>query len=238
MLNLDEAIFINLKYLKERNLLLRIISYFFGMFIFLDLVRGQISEVNLLQLIPGFYLILLFIGLIFLVFTSDFFYRFCIEVDLGKKYGTKGINKFKLILLNRIKFFLFFTIILIALNTVVPISLDSFNSYGEKTLENIWSLNDVLSLEIFLLSILMILSQVPVFLINVLTTEKTLLFLPQFWKIISVLILLISGFLTPTIDGYTQVSFAASAFSLYVLIINLVQKRLTIKSNEIASLTS
>jgi dihydrofolate reductase len=40
----------------------------------------------------------------------------------------------------------FFTFALSVI-TIVPISLDSFNSYGEKTLENIWSFDEVIGLE-------------------------------------------------------------------------------------------
>jgi Sec-independent protein secretion pathway component TatC len=53
--------------------------------------------------------------------------------------------------------------------------------------------------------------------------------LPQFWKILSFSIFLIAGFLTPTIDGYTQLSFSCSAIFLYLLIINIIQKKTNIK---------
>ena len=43
----------------------------FAVVIFVDILRGQVAEVNLLQLIPGFYLILLFISFfIFSIFSN------------------------------------------------------------------------------------------------------------------------------------------------------------------------
>ena len=55
--------------------------------------------------------------------------------------------------------------------------------------------------------------------------------LPEFWKTLSLIIFLAAGFITPTIDGYTQLSFAASAVSLYIIVINLLEKRINVKFN-------
>jgi Sec-independent protein secretion pathway component TatC len=63
------------------------------------------------------------------------------------------------------------------------------------------------------------------------STEKDSQILPEYWKILSLVIFLLSGFLTPTIDGYTQLSFSFSAISLYFILINLTQKRVTIRFN-------
>ena len=100
---------------------------------------------------------------------------------------------------------------------------------NKKTLENIWSFDEVLNLEINLLIIIGFLSQIPIFALSSIGTEKFVNFLPEFWKILSFFIFLISGFLTPTIDGYTQLSFAGSAICLYLLIISLIEKRINIK---------
>jgi Sec-independent protein secretion pathway component TatC len=115
------------------------------------------------------------------------------------------------------------------LNTILPVSLDSFNSYGEKTLENIWSFDEVINLEVTLLTILLVLSQIPLGILFVLSNEKNLLQLPRIWRILTLLIIVISGILTPTIDGYTQLNFSISSFSFYIIIINLLQKRLLLK---------
>ena len=80
-------------------------------------------------------------------------------------------------------------------------------------------------------------SQIPISLICTLNTERETNFLPEFWKIVSLVIFIISGFLTPTIDGYTQLSFAFSALSLYLILINLLIKRTDIKFNSLNSIS-
>jgi hypothetical protein len=54
MLNLEETLSIIPSYLVQRDLYVKAFVYAGGVLIFIDL-RGQISEVNILQLIPGFY---------------------------------------------------------------------------------------------------------------------------------------------------------------------------------------
>lgn len=236
MLNLDETLYLTDSYIKQKDFYLKSFLYSFGVLLFVDILRNQVSEVNLLQLVPGFYLILLFFSFIFLVITSDFIFGFSKDLDNKKEFGTKTLNKIDLFVLNRFSFFFLSIILLFVLNSVIPLSLDSFNSYGEKTLENIWSFDEVLNLETSLLFIIIILSQLPILTVSNLGTEKIVNKLPQFWKLLSFLIFLIAGFLTPTIDGYTQLSFSASAIFLYLIIINIIQKRINIKFNGTSSL--
>jgi Sec-independent protein secretion pathway component TatC len=165
------------------------------------------------------------------VITSDFIFGFLKDLDNKKEFGTKTLNKIDLFVLNRFSFFFLSIILLFVLNSVIPLSLDSFNSYGEKTLENIWSFDEVLSLEIILLLILVTLSQVPILIVTYVSTEKDSQILPEYWKSLSLVIFLVSGFLTPTIDGYTQLSFSFSAISLYFILINLIQKRVNLRFN-------
>jgi Sec-independent protein secretion pathway component TatC len=56
--------------------------------------------------------------------------------------------------------------------------------------------------------------------------ERKISLLPRLWRIFTLIVLIIAGFLTPTIDGYTQLGFSAAAIFLYVIIIQLIQKRL------------
>ena len=231
MLNLDETLYLTDLYTKQKDFYLKSFLYSFGVLIFVDILRSQVSEVNLLQLIPGFYLILLFFSFLFLVINSDFISGFSKDLDNKKEFGTKTLNKIDLFVLNRFSFFFLSLILLFVLNSVIPLSLDSFNSYGEKTLENIWSFDEVLSLEIILLIILITLSQVPILIVTYVSTEKDSQILPEYWKSLSLVIFLVSGFLTPTIDGYTQLSFSFSAISLYFILINLIQKRVNVRFN-------
>ena len=238
MLNLDETLLITGSYIVQRDLYLKGFLYSFGVLIFVDILRGQVAEINLLQLIPGFYLVLLFISFIFLVFFSDLWFYIPVKIDNNKSMGTKTKQKMERSIGMKFSLFLFFTGLLITLNTVIPLSLDSFNSYGERTLENIWSFEEVITLEAILLIILIVLSQLPLLIVSLYTNEKEINFFPKFWKSLSLIIFLAAGFLTPTIDGYTQLSFAASAVSLYLLIINVIEKRVTIKFNSTVTLSS
>lgn len=237
MLNLDETLSINSNYLVQKDLILKGTCYFFGVFFFLEYIRSQVSEVNLLQLVPGFYLLLFFLSFIILVFSSNFLANISKGGEIKKEVGTKTLTKLKYIVATKFRFFLLFTVLLIILNSIIPLSLDSFNSYGERTLENLWSIDEVINLEAILLIILIFLSQFPSVIVSILTNEIGANYLPEFWKPISLIIFLASGFLTPTIDGYTQLSFAFSALMLYLLVINVIKKRITIKINVLCSLS-
>jgi uncharacterized membrane protein len=231
MFSLDYTFFSDLFYIIQTDFYAKGLFYFSGVILFFEILRNQISEVDLLQLIPGFYFFLFFLLFIFLVLSSDFIYRLPIEIDSIKGYGTKTTNKMELNILAKFSFFLFSTILLIVLNTVIPLSLDSFNYSGEKTLENTWSLNEVLLLETILLVILVSISQIPLFFIINFNTQKVINIFSKIWKILIFSITVIAGFLTPTLDGYTQLSFAISTFSFYLLIINFLQKRSFLKLN-------
>jgi hypothetical protein len=228
MLNLDEPLIISNSYFVQRDLYVKSFLYSIGVVFLITFIRSQVPEINLLQLIPGFYLILLFLGFIFLVFSSDLLVRIPIELDNNKSLGTKTIIKLEFGILLKLSLLLLFGASFITINNVLPVSLDSFDSYGEKTLENIWSFDEVLNLETSLLFIIIILSQLPILAISNFGTEKIVNTLPQFWKILSFLIFLIAGFLTPTIDGYTQLSFSAFGLLFYLVIIIISLRRVII----------
>lgn len=229
MLNLDETLFANTGYTKQRDIYIRILLFAGGVVAFVEYLRGQVSEVNLLQLIPGFYLLLLFTSLVYLVGFSDFFQNIYRSVDDKKSLGTKTKNKLETLSLLKFSTFLFFLCILTITNTVIPLSLDSFNNYGEKALENVWSFDQVLTLEITLYIILIVISQIPIIVVANFSNEKDLRTMPELWRIISVSIFTIAGMLTPTIDGYTQLSFSFSALILYLIIIYVTSKKVNTK---------
>jgi hypothetical protein len=231
MLNLDETLVTLSNYNSQKDIILRGIGYCVGASIFLETVRSQIPETNILQLVPGFYLFLLLLSFLFLVYFSDLFTYLSLKGESKRESGTKTVNKMKFHLLMKTKFFLFSIIVLTLLQTVIPLSLDSFTSYSDITIENIWSFNEVINLEIILLSILTILSQLPIIAISNFTTEKDTIYFPEIWKVGSFFIFVASGVLTPTIDGYTQISFAFSAIFLYLFVLTIIQKRITVKNS-------
>lgn len=234
MFNVEETFDLNPKYFVERDLYLKGFGYSFGVIIFIESIRRQVAEVNILQLIPGFYLLLLFISFLFLLYFSTLFYELVLERDKKKFAGIKILMKMTNGVLMKLSFLLFVTEILLVLQTVIPISLECFNSYGEQTLDNTWSLDEVIGLEIILLGILLLLSQFPLVILKQLMTQISIQSLPRYWKPISFGIIVSSGFLTPTIDGYTQLSFASSTLSLYLLLLNFSQKRLAGKNYAIS----
>lgn len=238
MFGLDDTFLSEIFYVIQSDFYMKAIIYFTGVILFFEILRNQISEVNILQLIPGIYFLLFFISFLVLIFSSDFIFRLPIEIDNLKSYGTKVTSKIEMNILFKISLLLFFTLLLTVLNTVIPLSLDSFNSSGEKTLENTWSLDEVLSIEIILGLILTIISQIPLFFILNFNTQKVVNILSQFWKILIFVITLIAGLLTPTLDGYTQISFTLASFSFYLFILNFLQKRILLKFNVFLSFGS
>jgi hypothetical protein len=197
----------------------------------LEFLRRQISEIDLLQLIPGFYFFILFLSLLFLISVSEIIFRLPLEIDKLTLSGTKVTEKMRFHILFKFSVILFSIILGISLCTIVPLSLDSFNFSGEKTLENTWSLDEVVILQLLLLVLLIIISQFPLFFVISFNTQKMINFLSKIWKFLIFGITIIAGFLTPTLDGFTQISFASSTFSFYLLIVNFLQKRVFLKFN-------
>ena len=107
MLNLDETFEINNSYVIQRDLYLRGFLYSSGVIIFIELVRAQVAEVDLLQLIPGFYLIVLFISFLVLLYISDFLLRIPVESDNDKVFGTKTIERAETGISLKLSYFLF-----------------------------------------------------------------------------------------------------------------------------------
>jgi hypothetical protein len=234
MLNVEENLLIIPNYLIQEDFFIKTFAYAFSLLTIIEIIRNQVPEINLLQLVPGVYLFLLFIIFLFLIFISNSFLSLPGKIETRFSFGTKTISKMNFFLSLRLSFFLFFFFVLFSLITIIQVSLDSFNNYGEKTLENLWSLTEVINLEIILLFILILFSQLPIFSLFFLKTEKNLKELPLFWKPLILFIFILSGFLTPTIDGYTQLNFSISAFSIYLFIISLLKKRNRIKYNGIS----
>jgi Sec-independent protein secretion pathway component TatC len=72
----------------------------------------------------------------------------------------------------------------------------------------------------------------PIIIKSSLISEKQIKQFPQYWRLVTLGIVIISGFLTPTIDGYTQISFSLSASFIYYFLIIFLKKRANFKSRE------
>lgn len=237
MLNLDETLATKSNYVAQRDFYLKFFLYSIGVFVFIEILRAQIAEINLLQLVPGFYLVLLFSSLIFLVLLSDLIFRFPMEFDNAKEMGVKTLKKLQLSIFLRLSFLFFFVMFFLASTTILPLSLDSFNFYTENTLENFWSFDEVISLESVLLILILIFSQLPSVITSYLANENDINWFPKFWKINIFASIFLAGILTPTIDGYTQFSFAFFSIIFYLIILNIIEKRMNVKFNGLNSVS-
>ena len=139
-----------------------------------------------------FYILLLFTSLLYLFFASDFQSNLPSEIDFKKEYGTKTTGKISLILISKTSNFFLFSIFILALITIVPLSLDSFNYYSEEALENLWSFEEVLNLETILLFYLSLFSQIPIIVFSFLTNENYLLLFPRIGRVILFLAIVIA----------------------------------------------
>ena len=228
MLNLDETLEVASTYNTQRDLLFKTVFSSLSAFVILDLIREQLPEIDILQLIPGYYLILLFVVFLLVIFITDFFLRVPFEIENGKSFGTKTITKLTISLALKASVLFLYLTILESFTTVIPIGLDSFNSYGEKTLENVWSIDEVVNLEVSLILILILISQVPAITITIIDGQTGVILLKKYWRAISLSTFVISGILTPTVDGYTQLSFSAFGLLFYLVIIIISLRRVII----------
>ena len=225
MLNLDQTLNSNSSYWVQRDLYLRGFYYSFCLVFFIEILRGQVPEINLLQLIPGYYLILLFSSYFVLISFSDFLSRYPLELDNAKTFGTKTNMRLRNNLILKLSYYLLLVVLFISFSTIVPISFESFNSYGEKTLENVWSFDELINIEIILIMILITLSQLPIIYFSTYTTEKFAKRTQRYWKKVVFFILLFAAIVTPTIDAFTQLTVCASGFYLYYLQLSFLIKR-------------
>ena len=86
--------------------------------------------------------------------------------------------------------------------------------------------------------VLILLSQLPILFLSDYYNEEQIIAVPKMWRSVSFTVLIGSGFLTPTIDIWTQLSFATSVLFLYYLSIDLSAKRSLLKLNSFNLLNS
>lgn len=229
MMNIDEALDSITYYAAPSDKYTRLAGCSLLIFVYIVIIREQIAEINLLQLIPGIYLVLLFTSFILLFFSSDILVTNIYDIDYIGLGGIKTFDRTELKLDLETRFILCQSVIIFALISVIPLALDSFIAYGESQIENIWSFDEVINLELFLIIFLIGLSQIPIFGFANANTECFLLILPKYWKPVFIGIILVAAVITPTIDGYTQFLFAFSALSLCVYFLTSTQQRSEVK---------
>jgi Sec-independent protein secretion pathway component TatC len=235
MFNIDENRSSIIFYYTPNDWYIKVVLYLLGAVVGLEIFRQQIPEIILLQLVPGFYLLLVLLVFIFFFIVLNFIEKGFRKIDRKKTWGTKTSKKLKFFSLGIFLLVLAISSFLLVFDNLLPLSLESFNNFGERTIENTWSFQEILNLELTLIFILLLISQFPLFSGFIYNTETNMKILPKYWKILSVISFIGSGIITPTIDGYTQFCFAISAISLYFIILFFNFQRIFIKFNGILS---
>ena len=225
MLNMPESLESMPNYRIQRDVYIRFFSYVIGAILFVSLLRAQSPEIDFLQLAPGFILILIFLCSILIIGFSTYLFKIPLELDLKKDLGTKTSEKLELIMIIKFGFVLIGLLMVVVLVLILPVSLDSLDASKDSQVESLWSFQEILKLEVLLTSLILSLSQLPNLTIFSLTSEKDINILREFWQNFSFITFVISGVITPTVDGSTQLSFAFSAISLYLVILAMGGKR-------------
>jgi hypothetical protein len=108
MLNLEDNLQAQSYYNTQRDWIFRSFVYSTSTITLLDLTRGQVPEVNLLQLVPGFYLLLFFIFFLLLLILSKFFLQIVEKLEVIKDVGVKTLGKFNFSLSSQFSILFFF----------------------------------------------------------------------------------------------------------------------------------
>ena len=216
-------------YKIQRDLYSTGINYAFTSFTFLEILRAQIPETNVLQVVPGYYFFLLFASFVVVFGLASLFLFFGNKLDTRKTGGRRTLNKIDIILIIKFAYFLVFTNILIGLNTLIPVTLDSIDSAKEKAIEGAWDFRKILRIETNLFFALIFLGQIPVFTLLELADEDQAIEIPLLWREITLISLILAGIITPTFDATTQASLATEGLIFFVLILTSVQKRVDLK---------
>lgn len=211
-------------YNRQNDFFIKIILLTIGVFSVIDEFRAQVAEISLLQLMPGLYIGVIFSSYLFLLFSSFVFSRIPFISDTEKIQGTKTVFRLESKIKLKSIATLFFVGIYCMFQTILPISLDSFDSYGEKNIESIWSYNEFIDIETSLLNLLAIILQIPLIITSPNYSEKQIELFPFYLKNYIFIVCILAGILTPTVDALTQTGFIIVGISLYVLMNSIIQK--------------
>lgn len=206
--------------------------------LFIELFCQQFPEIKLLQLVPGLYVLFFLVLALFLFGFLTISFLLPLLLDGKKRLGTKANQKFQALIFYKTNIQSFWFSVFVVQTSLFPLSLDSFLSYGEEKIENVWALDEVLSFEFFFFLFFILLSQIPSFFLFCFSTKENFQRIPFIWRILIFSFFIIAGFLTPTLDAYTQVEFALIGLSFTFFLLQKSQNRLLLKYAGINSLTA
>jgi hypothetical protein len=229
-------IFYNIYCLKKKDSILKVLINLLGFFPFSIFFRAQVPEIKFLQYVPGFSIFYFLIFFIFLLLLYNTFFFLANNYEEIKLVGEREI----LILKHYIKMKYIIAFFFLGLNALflllLPLTIDSLLSYGEQSLENLWSFYEILILEVFLICFFFIFSQIPS-LLNIFSGSQNILNKLQiFWRLIFFFSILFSGIITPTIDYITQLILAFLLIFFYYLTLNILEKKLFIRLSNLVCL--
>nr|YP_009545187.1 Sec-independent translocase component C [Synura uvella]AYO28341.1 Sec-independent translocase component C [Synura uvella] len=234
MLNVPETLILYFSYINQRDLILKGNLFSTAVFIFIDLLRGYVAEINIIQLMPGLYLALLFVGFFFLMIFSTLVFFFPLISDSRRKGGTKTGLRFRRKLDTKFSLFLYFISLIFLISTILPISLDSFSTFGEKNVESFWSFEELNSIESSLVTLTISLFQIPILVIADNYDENNIELFPTFLREYIVFVGIVAALITPTVDVPTQLNFIYIGISLYLLVFSAFTKKAIVKVTSIS----
>lgn len=224
MLNLPETLYLSVPYPYQNSGFIKFFGFLIGGVKFLDFLRFQVSEITLLQLVPGVYFSLLFVSFGCLLFFSFTIVNVIRKNDWVKKGGTRLVIK---IFIKKITLFTSQYIggaVFLLFNLIIPLSFESFSLLATATFANFWELNEFFNLESSLGTYLYLLSQFPLIAIGPEYSLLDFYFSPLFTRDYLFSTTVTAGLFTPTLDVTTQINFILMGIGFYLIISSLLQK--------------
>ena len=234
MFNVEETISLLFSYVSQRDIFLKLILFSVGSFFVLDLLRSQSVEIDLLQLTPGLYLAFVFLTYIVLFICSRIFLELSFRVDNEKATGTKSLLRSYVIISRKINVFFSSMSLFFSLTILLPISLEYFINSIQKTLENLWSLQEFLGIELIFFVLCTFLFQFPIFFTAPNYVEQKIAFFQQNFKNALFITSILAALITPTVDLNTQLVISGIIFILYLVIQFIFQKQVLLQISNLS----
>ncbi len=229
MFNIGKSLQVSNSYSKNFPFFSSLIFQFILTFIAFEFIRQELPEIKFLQLIPGYYFLFIFFLIILFFLFNSFFIIFPSYLDSKNFLGTKSLIKSQYFIFTKFFYISAFIVFFFSLNSLIPSQFDTFYSYTEKNFENFWSFEEFFNLQTILLSLLLILSQLPILIFYFLNNHIKILQILQSFKLFLFVILFLSGVITPTVDLISQLLFSLFAIFFYLFSIHFLLKRISIK---------
>ncbi len=229
MFNVGKSLEISTFYSKNFPYFSTLVFQLILTFIAFNLIRQELPEILFIQLIPGYYFLFIFFLIVLFFIFNSFLSFFPSFIDAKNFLGTKSINKSQYFILLKFLYFSAFIVFFFSLNSLIPSQFDTFYTYTEKTFENFWSFEEFFNLQGILLSILLIISQLPILIIYFVNNHIKILKILESFKFFFFITLLISGIITPTVDLISQLIFSFFAIFFYLFSLHFLVKGIYIK---------